>query len=103
MDKLLFIIGVGAIGSIILNIDTIKSNYLKHEAIQKSNRLVIDFFRKEIKSNPDITLKEAILKFEDINEEYNSLEDFSKNTGRDIDCYIKAYESLFKKAKNLNY
>ena len=103
MDKLFLLVGIGA-GYIYLNFEKIKTNYLKYEATSKSRRLVVNFFEQELKNNKFITLEEAILKFEDPNLDYKSLEEMSSKKGRAIECYLKAYEDLFLRAKkNLNY
>ena len=103
MDKIFILVGIGA-GYVYLNYEKIKLNYLKYEATSKSKQLVVNFFKQEIKKDPFITLEDAILKFEDPNLNYKSLDEMSKKKGRSIECYIKAYENLFSKAKkNLNY
>ena len=103
MDKIFILVGIGA-GYVYLNYEKIKLKYLKYEATSKSKQLVVNFFKQEIKKDPFITLEDAILKFEDPNLDYKSLDEMSKKKGRSIECYIKAYENLFSKAKkNLNY
>ena len=101
MDKLGLLVGIGILGGVIANFSSIKANYYKFESIYKSNSLVINFFRSELKKNRNITLEDAILKFEDVNTEFDSLEEFADSKGRDISCYINAYEYLFKKAKKI--
>ena len=104
MDKLFFIAGIGIIGSVYLHYDKIKANYLKYEAISKANKLVLDFFKDELKKDPYLTLEDAILKFEDPDLDYKTLEEMSEKKGRPIICYINAYEHIFNKAKkNLNF
>ena len=100
MNKIILILGVGLVGGVVMNFDNIKNNYYKYDAITKSNKLIINFFRDEIKENNNITLKEAILKFEDPHKEFKTLEELSDRKGRNIDCYINAYSNLFDKAKN---
>lgn len=99
MDKILFITSIGIMGSVYLNYEKIKINYLKYKAIFKSKELVVNFFKKEITNDPYITLEEAILKFEDPNLDYKTLDEMSIKKGRSVECYIKAYEKLFLKAK----
>ena len=73
MDKLFFIAGIGIIGSVYLHYDKIKANYLKYEAISKANKLVLDFFKDELKKDPYLTLEDAILKFEDPDLDYKKI------------------------------
>ena len=49
--------------------------------------------------NPNISLDEAILKFEDSNNKYKNLEEFAKSKQRTVENYRKAYSKLFDKAK----
>ena len=98
MYKILILVGIGA-GYVYLNYEKIKINYLKYEANLKTKEIVVNFFKQEIKNDPYITLEKAILKFEDPNLNYKSLDEMSKKKGRSIECYTKAYENLFSKAK----
>ena len=58
---------------------------------------------QELKKNKNLSLEEAILKFEDTKLKYKNLNELSLKTGRNIKCYIDAYKDLFEKAKQLNY
>ena len=76
------------------------NNIIKKEQ-KRAKKLVINFFIKELKKNPDLTLEEAILKFEDPHNQYKNMEDFVKLKGRTIQVYIKTYKKINNKAKKL--
>ena len=99
ITNILGLIGVGVIGGIILNYDRIKIEVLKQKGVFQARNITINFFRQEIKNNPNITLNEAILKFEDTQNKFKSLEDFCKERNRPITSYTKAYSKLFEIAK----
>ena len=98
MDKIVFLTGISLV-YFYLNYEEFKIKYLKYVSTLKSKKLVINFFKKEIKNNINISLEEAILKFEDPNFYYESLDQMSKKKGRPVECYIKAYKNSFLKAK----
>ena len=95
------IFGVGILGGILYNNEAIKLEVMKQYGIFKAKEIAVNFFKKEIKKNPKITLNDAILKFEDIDNEYSSLEDFVKDKTRTVKSYQNAYRKLFILAKNL--
>ena len=103
MDKLFLISGIIILGSVYLNFDSIKNNYLKYKTTEESKKIVVDFFILELKKNKNLSLEEAILKFEDTKLKYKNLNELSLKTGRNIKCYTNAYKDLFEKAKKLNY
>ena len=92
------LLGIGVFG-IIYNYESLKIELIKQKGIIEANRITIDFFKDLLKKNPKITLNKAILQFEDKNNNFNTLEEFSKAKGRDINCYINAYSKLFTIAK----
>lgn len=102
LSYILGLVGVGLVGATLLNKESIKIYYLKKKGIFQANKIAIDFFREEIKKNPKILLNEAILKFEDIDNKFTTLEDFSLGKGRDIYSYENAYRKLFNIAKKIS-
>ena len=44
----------------------------------KARLITIEFFESLLDKNPEITLDQAILEFEDINNEFKNLEEYSK-------------------------
>ena len=95
------ILGIGIIGGIMYNAENIKIEVMKQYGIFKAKEITVKFFKDEIRKNPKITLDEAILKFEDTNKEYSSLEEFSKDKTRTVESYRNAYKNLFRIAKKL--
>jgi hypothetical protein len=63
-------------------------------------KLTIHNFKKMLESNNDITLDEAILKFEKSN--FDTLEEFAESKNRKADGYRTQFGNLFEKAKNMN-
>ncbi len=63
----------------------------------KSKKITVDFFKNLIDNDSNITLDDAILKFE--NSEIKSLDEFAKTKNRTADGYRKAYSDLFEFAK----
>ena len=49
--------------------------------------------------NPNISLDEAILRFENAYESYNNLHDFAVSKKRDANNYRKVYSQLFTEAR----
>ena len=64
------------------NYEKIKLYYLKEKSNYEAKKITKDFFKKLIKTNPNTTLEIAILKFENADKDYDSLESFSKDKGR---------------------
>ena len=81
------------------NYDKIKLYYLKEKSNYEAKKITKDFFKKLIKTNPNVTLELAILKFENADKDYKSLELFSKDKGRKKENYIDAYKKIFIEAK----
>jgi hypothetical protein len=73
------------------------------ERVFQANRIIIDFFINLLNENPNITLNNAILKFEDIDNKYSTLEEFAKSKNRIIKNYTKAYSGLFNIAKKIKF
>lgn len=71
------------------------------ERVFQANRIIIDFFINLLNENPNITLNNAILKFED--NKYSTLEEFAKSKNRIIKNYTKAYSGLFNIAKKIKF
>lgn len=97
-----YLIGIfiaGLVGGTIYKYhEIIKINYFKYQTNILAKKITINYFSKLIKENKDITLEEAILKFENANN-FDNLEDFAKLKSRTVDNYIEAYKNLFMKAK----
>jgi hypothetical protein len=94
------IVGIGIISGIVYkNYDTIKIRLMTEYSNIKARQITIDFFEDLLRKNPDITLNQAILKFEDYNNEYENLEEYSKKKHRSVDIYRESYSDLFEKAK----
>ena len=99
-NPICILLGVGIVGGIIYsNSEKIQIEFTKQQGIYKAKKLVKDFFIDELKKNPQITLNNAILKFEDTKNEFNSLEEFTKDKTRKVESYIKAYGKIFDQAK----
>ena len=96
------IIGVGVISGIIYaNYDTIKIKLMNEYSNMKARQITIEFFESLLEKNPDVTLDEAILKFEDVRNEFNSLEEYSKKRHRSVEIYRESYSKLFDSAKRI--
>jgi hypothetical protein len=63
-------------------------------------KVTIDNFKKMLESNNDITLDEAILKFE--NSKFDTLENFAIKNRRKAEGYRTTFRNLFEKAKKMN-
>ena len=74
---------------------------MKQKGIYQAKKIARDFFVEQLKENSNITLDEAILKFEDTKNEFSSLEEFVKDKTRTVESYRKAYKKIFKDAKKL--
>lgn len=103
MDKIVgLVLGATIIGGILYNnAEKIKIEIMKQKGIYQAKKIVREFFANEIKKNPQITLDEAILKFEDTKNEFSSLEEFVKDKTRTVESYRKAYKNFFNQAKKL--
>ena len=77
--------------------DSIKLQYLKMKGIHDAKKLTTNFFLDLLQKNKNISLDDAILKFE--NSENNSLEEFSRSKNRTAESYREAYNEMFEKAK----
>ena len=101
MDNLFNILfGAGFISLILVNyIDDIKLEILRYVEFQKAKNILIKFFVEKLKENPDISLDEAILKFEDNKNEFKNLEEFAKSKTRSVECYRQSYSKIFDLAK----
>ena len=95
------LVGVGILGSVVYNYEKIKIEFLKQKGIFQANRITIDFFINLLNENPNITLNDAILEFEDIENKYSTLEEYAKNKNRTIKNYTEAYSRLFDIAKKI--
>ena len=103
MSKLLtssILVGFGLLSGLIYsNYDLIKVEIMKRQSILKAESVTIDFFYNLINQNNNITLDEAILKFENKYDDFKNLEDFATSKQRSAEGYRKAYSKLFKRAK----
>ena len=103
MDKLIPTLGLFCVtlisGLIYVKYDEIKIKVMTKYSNIKARQITIDFFESLLEKNPDITLDQAILKFEDVNNEFNSLEEYSKKRHRSVEIYRESYYKLFDKAK----
>ena len=64
-------------------------------------KVTIDNFKKMLESNNDITLDEAILKFE--KSDFDTLEEFARSKNRKANSYREAYQYMFEKSKKKAY
>ena len=79
--------------------DDIKIIYMLYQGKQAANEITIEFFTNLLKKNKDITLDDAILKFEDVYNKFDNLEEFAKSKRRTILNYRDAYSKLFIEAQ----
>tara|TARA_A100000164_G_C21560005_1_gene609067 strand:+ start:12 stop:332 length:321 start_codon:yes stop_codon:yes gene_type:complete len=94
------IVGIGIISGVVYrNYDILKIKVMSEYTNMKARQITIDFFENLLEKNPDITLDQAILEFEDVNNEYKDLENFSQKKHRSVENYREAYKDLFEKAK----
>ena len=92
--------GAGFISLILVNyIDDINLEILKYIEYKKAKNVILNFFIDKLKENADMSLDEAILKFEDNNNEYINLEEFAKSKTRTVECYRQSYSKIFDQAK----
>ena len=101
MDNLFNILfGAGFISLILVNyIDDIKLEIIRYMGYEKAKKIILNFFIEKLIDNHDISLDEAILKFEDNKNEFSSLEEFAKSKTRTVECYRKSYSKIFDQAK----
>lgn len=67
--------------------------YLKSK--RQAREITIEFFANLRHRNPDITLDEAILRFEN-GDEFDNLEDFATSKNRTANSYRDAYLIMFQ-------
>jgi len=67
--------------------------YLKSK--RQAREITIEFFANLRHRQPDITLDEAILRFEN-GDEFDNLEDFATSKNRTANNYRKAYLNMFR-------
>ena len=103
MDKIVgLVLGATIIGGILYNnAEKIQIEIMKQKGIYQAKKIARDFFIEKLKENPNITLDEAILKFEDTKNKFSTLEEFVKDKTRTVESYRSAYEKIFNKAKKL--
>ena len=103
MDKIVgLVLGATIIGGILYNnVEKIQIEIMKQKGIYQAKKIARDFFVEKLKENPNITLDEAILKFEDTKNEFSTLEEFVKDKTRTVESYRKAYKKIFNQAKKL--
>ena len=101
MDKIVgLVLGATIIGGILYNnVEKIQIEIMKQKGIYQANKIARDFFVEQLKEDPNITLDDAILKFEDPKNEFSSLEEFVKDKTRTVESYKNAYKKIFKDAK----
>ena len=97
------ILGLGITSSLIYtHSDIIKAEILKQEGVMRAEHLTINFFSNLLDKDSNISLDDAILKFENKLDEFNNLKDFAESKQRTVENYRKAYSYLFKRAKLKN-
>ncbi len=72
---------------------------MKNKRTKMTDKIVKDFFTSKLKENPKLTIESAILLFEDIHEKHKNLDKYAKKRDIMTKSYIKAYNTLYKKAK----
>lgn len=97
------ILSIATIGTIVYNYDKIKLFLLKQKGDWQAREITINFFLELLRENNDINLPDAILKYEDSDNKYRSLDELSAARFRPYDAYIEAYFDLFEEAKRRNY
>ena len=80
--------------------DNLKARRDKWVMNNKTNDLLINTFISLIIEKPDITLDEAILRFENAKGN-TTLEEFAETKMRIADSYRKSYKPYFEKAKKI--
>ena len=95
------LVGIGLLGGVVYNYEKIKIEFFKQKGIFQANKLTIEFFINLLNENPNITLNDAILKFEDTENKYSTLEEFAKSKNRTVKNYTDPYSKLFDIAKKI--
>jgi hypothetical protein len=80
-------------------IDRLEGEIIKQDIQNKTDELIVTTFIQFILEDFNITLEQAILKFENI--EGKTLDEYAKNKMRNKESYLKIYEKHFKKAKDI--
>ena len=94
------ILGLGVASSLVYtHYDIIKAEFMKQKGVMKAEKLTINFFYDLLKENENISLDEAILKFENKDKEFDNLKDFAESKQRTVESYRKAYHHLFIRAR----
>lgn len=73
------------------------NNLVKNSKIY-AEKIISNFFKKEIEKNNNLSLDKLILKFE--NSKEKDLNIFAKQKGRTKENYYKTYKKYYIKAKN---
>ena len=101
-NNLIGIAIAGIVGGLLFRYhDLIKIEYMKYKTNLLAEKITIDYFCKLIIENKNITLDEAILKFENA-DNFKNLEEFSKSKSRTVENYRDAYANLFLEAQKKN-
>ena len=77
--------------------DSIKMQYLKLKGIHDAKKITTNYFLELMQKDKNISLDNAILNFENSNNQ--NLEEFAKSKNRTAESYRKAYSEMFNKAK----
>ena len=80
--------------------DTVSAKRKQYEINKKTKELIISEFSDMIFVNCDITLEEAVTKFENV-EEGMTLEEFAKLKNRTKESYLNSYQPYFEEARKL--
>ena len=97
--------GIGISSLIILNyIEDISTyfemEYLKMKSQRQAREITIEFFANLRHRNTNITLDEAILRFEN-GDEFDNLKDFATSKNRTAKSYREAYSDMFRESSIL--
>ena len=76
-----------------------KAQIDKKESKKKSEDLVVNFFMELLTKNPETSLENAILKFENAEPEV-TLQEFAQKKQRSHQMYIEAYQVYYNTAKS---
>lgn len=90
---------VAILGFLLLTQET-KIDQLKRETNNKAKEITITAFVEMMLKNPDITIDDAILKFENVQDGI-SLGEFAESKTRTRENYISAYRKYFDKAHEI--
>lgn len=83
-------------------LDKEKAYNMKNEINKKAGELIVSTFVKMLLNNINISLEEAILKFENA-EEGVTLDEFAESKSRVSKSYISVYDKYFKEARSILY